>query len=264
MAIPKDQFIAVTVSRERVQALTWHILTQISYWMPRLDQELAAERAQQRRDEQNRLGERAHAFYAADLLAEEAYAPAPGQERQRLFERVAEHDRILLKWARPLFGDDPRRAEILDDIQRGTGYQDSADDVVRLVAMFRGNWAEAEGKTPITRDFLDSAEADATRMFGFLSDTDGAEARDLARRAFTAWARDYRELMALGRYLARDDKDVLLRFPGIHAERAGVRRGSGEDAPEPAPGANSPAAAGPAAGPAARPGNGAGKTGGKS
>jgi hypothetical protein len=256
MAIPRGQFIAMTVPRDRVLALTEHILASMSAYEPRLDQVFLPAYASELRNELGRLPERAQAFYAADLLAEEAYTPAEEQERRQVFERVAEHDRTLLKWARPLFGDHPGRAQILDDIQRGTGHQDSAEDVVRLVALFRGNWAEAEGQTPITGEHLDAAEADATRMLEFLSGKNAAEARDLVRRAFTAWAWDYREIMALGRYLARDEPDVAIRFPGIHAERTGVRRGKNEPGGDTAAGNDEPGGDGSTAGNGEPGGNG--------
>jgi hypothetical protein len=111
--------------------------------------------------------------------------------------------------------------------------------------------------TAITREYLDAAEADATRMVEFLSGKDSAQARDLAGRAFTAWARDYRELMALGRYLARHEPDATARFPGIHAERTSTRRDSGT------PGNGSTAGAA-AASPAAEPGTEGGNMGSES
>jgi hypothetical protein len=264
MAIPKNEFITMTVSRDRALELTEHMVASMTVYEPRLDQEIVPERARQRRHELRGLPERAQTFYAADLLAEEAYTPVEERERRQIFERVAEHDRTLLKWARPLFGDHPERAALLDSIQRGTGHQDSAEDVVRLVTMFRGNWTDAEGKTPITREYLDAAEADATRMVEFLSGKDSAQARDLARRAFTAWARDYRELMALGRYLARHEADATTRFPGIHAERTSTRRVSGGEPDDDAAAGNDSAAGAAAASPAAEPGPETGDTGSES
>lgn len=234
-AIPKQEFVNITISRERMLALTDRVVTNMREHEPTFEQEIAPARAAQRRAELKRLPERAQVFFAADLLSAAVYTPAEEREWNELRTRVAEHDRVLFKWASPLFGDDAELKSVLDDIQAGTGHQDSAEDVVRLVVMFRDHWPEADGQTPITREYLDRAEIDATRMLDLLENKAGAEARDLARRAFTAWAHDYRELISLGRYLERSKPDVLTRFPGIHAERTRARRpGDQPDGGDPA------------------------------
>jgi hypothetical protein len=40
-------------------------------------------------------------------------------------------------------------------------------------------------------------------------------ARRLADAAYSQWFHDYTQLMHLGRYLSRDEPDVVIRFPGV-------------------------------------------------
>jgi hypothetical protein len=234
-AIPRERFVTINVLRDRVMELTETTLSSFQTYAPALEARLSPADATQRRAELDRLPLRAQAYYAADLLAEEAYADERGNQRRKLFERVAEHDRTLMKWARPLFGDDAELALLLDTIQRGTGHQDSADDVIRLVGVFRSHWSEAAGQTPITEGYLDEAEADATQMLEALSKGKPREARDLARRAYTAWHTDYQEIMLLGRYLARHETDTAARFPGVYPVRTSAGGNQADEQPDEQP-----------------------------
>jgi hypothetical protein len=139
---------------------------------------------------------------------------------------VAEHDRFLFKWALPVFGDHPEHAETLRDISRGTGARDDAEDVLRLADLYLGNWKQVEAlqlQHAVSKAYIDQAVADATRQLDVL--THGAQnpARRLADAAYSQWFHDYNQLMHLGRYLNRDDPDVVIRFPGVRelATRSG-------------------------------------------
>jgi hypothetical protein len=230
-AIPRERFVTINVQRDRVMELTEITVASFQKYAPELAARLSAGDAKQRREELERVPLRAQAYYAADLLAEEAYADERGKRRRQLFDRVAEHDRTLMKWARPLFGDDAELAALLDDIQHGTGHQDSADDVIRTVGVFRGHWSQAAGQTPITEAYLDEAEADATQMLESLSQGKPQEARDLARRAYAAWHADYQEIIALGRYLARHEADAAASFPGVRPVRTSTARTKTDEQP---------------------------------
>ena len=142
---------------------------------------------------------------------------------------MAGYDKYLLKWAWPLFGDDDRMAETLADIQRGRGVQDDAEDVIRLVQLFRARWDRADGQTPVTLEYLTRAETDATALITLLEAGTRDKQRELARRAFNAWRNDYRDIMLLGRYLLRDQDKAAEMFPGIRARRSPPTRSHPED-----------------------------------
>ncbi|MCG8424919.1 MAG: hypothetical protein MJE77_44110 [Proteobacteria bacterium] len=243
MALDKSTLVAPRVSRARVVALSQTLVDGYQTIAPMLDDELSKARATERRGQAEGLEERALAFFAADLAQQESASSEPGR-RAELAQHVAECDHYLFKWAWPMFGDDPELATALLDIQRGRGQQDCAEDVLRLVEMFRDHWAQASGQTPVTLEYLDRAEADATRLVTMLDADDLDGVRDLARRAYSAWYHDYRDIMALGRYLLRDRRGIETMFPGIAAERRSARRGpsSSNQPDEPASAGGEPVA----------------------
>jgi hypothetical protein len=205
------------VARERAVELTKIVRDSWAGIVAMIDAELSPERAALRKAELAGLDDRAWVFYAADLRASEPDPDAIRARRSELSEQVAGHDRTLMMWAAPLFHDDPARAETLQDISPGTGRRDSAEDVLRLVELFRGAWDQVGGQTPVDEAMLAKAEADAAALLNLLRGDAKSPARLLATQAYTAWARDYDELVDLGRYLTRHDADSSARFPGIHA-----------------------------------------------
>lgn len=168
------------------------------------------------------LDNRAWVFYAADLIAEDLDSSTSKAERAVLAKAVREHDAKLMTWANPCFGDDPVLAATLRDISRGTGRRDDAEDVVRLVRMFKANWARAEARQKeITKDFLKTASADARKQLAILASQSNDPARKLADSAYALWQSDYNDLMQLGRYLTWTEDDSTQRFPGIHEPAKG-------------------------------------------
>ncbi|HLT37176.1 MAG TPA: hypothetical protein VK034_12860 [Enhygromyxa sp.] len=204
------------VSRQRVLELSDALLISWASMIDRIPQELSKQRAEQRKLEIDRLDRRAWVFYAADLAAEEIHSNTIKKERRELAKVVAEHDRFLFKWATPLFGDDPDHAQTLRDISRGTGARDDAEDVLRLVAMYRANWKQVEHQQKaVSKARLEQAAADAARQLDYLRNSSANPARKLADAAYSLWYHDYDELMQLGRYLTRREPDSTLRFPGV-------------------------------------------------
>ena len=242
LGLPAESLGQANVQRSHAMVLTRTVLTNFQLIEPGLDDELSAGRAARVRVRARGLTDRVLAFFAADL-AREQLEGTQQDLRIELGERVFGHDRYLLKWAWPLFGDDPVKSEILADIQRGRGVQDDAEDVIRLVGMFRTHWDQADGQTPVTRDYLTRAETDATELITLLEADSQDSKRDLARRAFTAWRDDYREIMFLGRYLLRGSSNVSELFPGIRPPRSTPARPRpvGPE-PVPAPGDDDPVA----------------------
>jgi len=218
LELPEDSLVRANVQRGEAVVLTRTTVASFAVIEPMLDDELSPARAARRRAQARGLTDRALAFFAADLAREENRNLSEDQVVE-LSERVAGHDKYLLKWAWPLFGDDDRMAETLADIQRGRGIQDDAEDVIRLVELFRARWDQADGQTPVTLEYLTRAETDATALITLLEAGTRDKQRELARRAFNAWRNDYRDIMLLGRYLLQDQDNAAEMFPGIRARR---------------------------------------------
>lgn len=231
LGLPAESLGKANVLRGHAVVLTRTVVASFQTLEAMLEEEFSPSRAAELRARARGLGDRALAFFAADLAREERYN-AEESQRVDLVERVAGYDRYLLKWAWPLFGDDDFLAGILADIQRGRGAQDDAEDVLRLVELFRASWELADGQTPVTLEYLTRAETDATELVTVLDADIRDEKRDLARRAFTAWRDDYREILFAGRYLLRDQDNASELFPGIRARQSAARsrrRGAAPD-----------------------------------
>jgi hypothetical protein len=234
-AMNGKQLAARKISRDRVLELTGVLLSNFPPIDEQLEVELSPERAVTRREQAVGLKLRAWVYVAADLQADELFSDTIKQERDALAVSVAAHDQMLMKWAIPLFDDNPQHVETLRDIQRKTGRRDDAEDVLRLVRLFRDNWKLAEGNKKLTLKMLDTAATEAATQLELLESSKANPARDVAARAYTAWAVDYGELVAMCRYLTRHDEDSVARFPGIHsaanpgrARSAGKVEGEGE------------------------------------
>ena len=224
------------VARERATQLTAILLREVEPLQARLDEELSPARAAERKADYAAVGPNAQIFYASDLAVEVPWISAQKARRAELVKKVRGHDDYLSGWAVPLFKhDDELRAQVAD-IVRGRGTRDDAEDTVRWAALFKGQWAHAEGKTPVTLEYITTAEGEATELLQML-DADTNESfgspRDIRRRAYTRWLLTYNELYHLGHYLLRADPRAAAPLPGIAAERNEVE-------PE-APPANPPA-----------------------
>ncbi len=205
--------------------------------------ELAPARVALRHADFEALEANALIFYAADLAIETPWTSEQKARRAYLVKSVHEHDDTLASWALPLFKRNKDLRPLVDDILRGRGTRDDADDTIRWVGLFRQEWSNVEGQTPVTLDSLHKAEEEATELLGILDaaeDETLGSPRDLRRRAFTRWIGTYSEIFHLGRYLLRGDPEAAQRFLAISTER-------GEAAAAAAPTAAAPTAAAPTA-----------------
>jgi hypothetical protein len=187
-----------------------------------LDTELSPARAAERKADYEALEVSLLVFYAADLAVESRWTSSQKARRKELAAKVRDHDATLSSAAKRAYRNNKEVMRILADIFRGSGNRDDADDTVRLVGVFRDNWASVDGKTLVTKEYLAQAEADATELLKILDDADDppkGSPRDLRRRAYSVWQRVYTELFHLGRYLSRHDPEAAQKFPGISPER---------------------------------------------
>lgn len=187
-------------------------------WAPMvdlIDEELSPARADERKKQLAGLDNRAWIFFSAEMAAEEPGSNLSVVQAAKLAVKVNQHDRKLMGFGKALFGSDPGHARTLRSISRGTGRWDDAKDVNRLVILFRKNWEQVKENPWVTKEYLVTAAADAAKQLDYLRSRKKNKARNLADAAYAMWYFDYTELMKLGRYLARDDDDWRVRFPGV-------------------------------------------------
>lgn len=116
-----------------------------------------------------------------------------------------------------VFRTDAAVRDLLADVRRGVGYLDLADDLNRLVDVFRARWTAAEGRSAITPADLDRAARLSAEILKQLSTggkpaTDSASAAaDLRRRAYSFANRAYTEIRAAAEYVHRRNPAALER-----------------------------------------------------
>lgn len=222
LALPQTLLVRPRVTRERALQLTTPLLEAFSPLLPALTVELSAARAAEREADFKSLETHALVYYAAELAVEVPWTSEQKAQRTLLVQQVKAHDDELSAWAVPAFKHNAQASETLADIRRGRGIRDDAEDTVRLVGLYRENWASVQGTIPITTQYLEKADADATALL-LLLDGDGEDTtgspRDLRRRAYTQWQRAYHELLHLGRYLTRNDANANAKFLAISTVR---------------------------------------------
>ena len=105
------------------------------------------------------------------------------------------------------------------DIRGGRGRKDDAEDVLRLILMFRENWKTASKHFPYSEKELETFAAEASEQLQLLQVADARINQLNYHRAYTLWSRCYKELMLAGRYVLRNAADRDERFPNISSGR---------------------------------------------
>ena len=113
------------------------------------------------------LPEKAKVFHSSDLFFTES-GQEDKEKRAELSPAVKEHDHELFQWAWPLFNSNKAILPTLIDIKAGSGNWNTAEDVVRLGDVYTDNWEFAEGKTPITMEYINKAVKDAQDFMDLL------------------------------------------------------------------------------------------------
>lgn len=213
-AIPPGKVLKPRVSCEQAIALTTQILG-IARTNVSAGGELSDEAWTNFTSELSDLEPSVLTYFAAQDVIEAGLPAESVTRRRELRAKVRAHDQLLSKWARAAFEDDPVEGPIVAALIPGSGVYDDAQDTVGWVAMWRRH-PEAREQSPITVAYLDEAEADATELLPLIKaeDTD-TEARDLARRAYTAWATTFNHIAKVGTFLTSGD----VTWPGITAPK---------------------------------------------
>ncbi|MCK6512904.1 hypothetical protein L6R29_23490 [Myxococcota bacterium] len=122
----------------------------------------------------------------------------------------------LLEAADYVWRADPDIKNILKDIRKGSGAQNLAEDIQRLVAVFEDHWADADGRCAISYQDLASAEQLALSLLHGTV-TDGPHNSLVIRnQAFVLFHRSYKETCDAGRFLYRNDPPTAAkRYPRL-------------------------------------------------
>lgn len=156
----------------------------------------------------------AFVYYQAELNAEAAWTNADAAEFDQLYPQVDADDSLLGTWAQAAFLTHPEALAEVKRIAPGYGRRDDAEDVLVFIQLFQKNNITVG---PIQAEYLAAAEQRASRLIQLLSaheETVTDSPAGLRKRAFTRWLNNYNEILATGRYLARNNSEDLQKFVG--------------------------------------------------
>jgi hypothetical protein len=119
---------------------------------------------------------------------------------------------------------DPSRVA---EIREGRGHLDTANDLVALSALLEESWPRIEGRTAASREEVEEAAVQGTRLLVALSRRGEAgaaiapvgDAADLRARAFTALRKAYHQCRRAVAYLRWDEGDLDVLVPSLFARR---------------------------------------------
>ncbi|HRI51678.1 MAG TPA: hypothetical protein PLW65_15970 [Pseudomonadota bacterium] len=184
-----------------------------------------------------------YAFLGLSTTA--ASTPAIKVSLELLQEATALRTRMLAV-CEYLLGDQAEHAAELRDIRQGRGYQDLADDLARLAALYDREAAVVQQDPKHYRaDDHKQARTLAARILAEVAasaSTAAAEAqggkvpaaRDAAYRAFALLARYYDEVAAAGRYLLRHENGAEI-FGSLYSVGRRAAKHTRPKSPEPSP-----------------------------
>jgi len=125
---------------------------------------------------------------------------------------------------------------LIAELRSGTGYRDTAFDLVALVSLYRSNWSKVQGKTGISLAELEMAEILADRLMTAVGLREQAPPTRLAAtedriRAFTLFLGTYEHVRRALQYIRFEEQDADAIAPSLYAGRS--RRVVPEDELEP-------------------------------
>lgn len=153
-------------------------------------------------------------YYQAELNAEVLWTDKVAEEFNDLTTAVDADDKLLTTWANAVFMDNALAMAEIKRIAPGHGCRDDAEDTTMLTHLFN-KYGVVVG--PITQEYLVAAEQRASRLIQLSTiheENDPESPSSIRRRAFTRWLRTYNEILAAGRYMARNDPEALQKFVG--------------------------------------------------
>lgn len=186
----------------------------------------------------DKLEDYTHALYYAHLMC--APPRAPGEAAQALYDEATQIRSLLLAQAEVLAMKGVLDPAKVAQIRSGSGYVDTANDVVSLSLVFRQAWPAVQGKSVVTQADCERADvvgrelltAMGARMVGEERLTK-EETRLRRSRCYTLFVRAYDQCRQAAAYLRWKEGDADLLVPPL-SQRAGRKR-----KPERAPAAGS-------------------------
>jgi hypothetical protein len=163
---------------------------------------------------------------------------SPSRDDAQVAEEVTRLRAKFLNWGIACAADGVFDPGAIAKIREGSGYRDSAGDLVALVLMFREHWDRVKNMTGITSDDLARGAQLGAAAFAIISRRDNqlgpiqAESALRARRAWTLLDRAYTQCRRAIAYLRFDEGDVDLIAPNLRRNR-GVPSKAASPAPEP-------------------------------
>ena len=174
----------------------------------------------------DRLEDYAHALYYAHLGC--SPPRAPGHESQALYQQASELRALLLAQAELLAMKGLLDAAKLSEIRSGSGYIDTANDVVALSLQFRQSWSAVQGKCVVTQDDCERADVVGRALLTAMGvrmvrdeRLTKEETRQRRSRCFTLFVRAYDRCRQAAGYLrwAHGDADRLVPPLSTRARR---------------------------------------------
>lgn len=219
MIIDAKTLVRPHVGREDVLNLTTHVKESFVGIETLLTDIFSKDHEAKIRDAYARVDDAALGYYQAEIEWESSLVLPVGVDFKKHFGMVREDDKKLFDWAVGPFRENEAAQAVLADIRSGTGRRDDAEDVVRLVGLYRQYGVRT---SDITDAYLDAAEERATAQINYLRssnpDTTGSFA-DIRRRAYTHWVELYNIIVRAGRYVTKDPEQGAALFPGAHPSR---------------------------------------------
>ena len=166
-------------------------------------------------------------------------APRPtGSDRAQLVERATHLRARLLKAADALADAGLLDPQAVENIRKGAGHVDKANDLVALTALFVQHWDSIEKKTAITREQIEEAETLGPTLLVALSDSPDNKpdaALEARQRAFTLLARAYDEVRRAVHFVRWHEDDADAYTLSIYSRPRGRRKASEAHSEDSAP-----------------------------
>ena len=184
------------------------------------------------------LVQRALAFWYAETTWRRFLKSNPFPNLDTFLTEMLDLRAEILKSTLYLWEDHPTLAPLVADIRKGRGYEDAADDLVRLADLWKHNWKEAEGRSKITLDMIQRAATDGARFLAHLdkqpTDTQLQQAALHRQKAWSFLDLALTEVIDTGRYLFRK-QDPLTRYPSLQNSPSSKKTSPPTPQPTPTP-----------------------------
>ncbi len=166
------------------------------------------------------------AFWYTDIELAQALKPRRSLPKEVVDEAKPLHGK-LASAALYLFKNDPTLAPQIALIREGSGYLDTAGDLVRYASLFKSQWESVKNRCDITESDLASAEKLGPVMLEGLTAVPAEELvakKDLRSRAAEYLCRGADDIRDAAAYVFRKTPAALSRYPSLYSVRGPARK----------------------------------------